>query len=136
MMRKELDDLLCERYPLIFANRHSGCMQWGFSCKDGWFDLIDTLCERLQFWADRNKAPQVVATQVKEKFGYLCFYVCGGNDEQKGMIRMAEGMSGRLCECCGKPGTTFEHNAWWMTRCEEHSPDGINPIVGRKLSDV
>ena len=69
-MKKELDALLCSRYPLIFADRHApmtqSCMYWGFSCGDGWFDLIDTLCARLQFATDHNKAPQVVATQVKE----------------------------------------------------------------------
>jgi hypothetical protein len=30
------------------------CMYWGFSAGNGWFDLIDTLAERLQFWADRR----------------------------------------------------------------------------------
>ena len=64
-MRKDLDNLLCQRYPLIFADRSrsikESCMGWGFSCGDGWFDLIDSLCERLQFWTDHNHAPQIVA---------------------------------------------------------------------------
>jgi hypothetical protein len=42
VMRKELDDLLCQRYPLIFSERNMSmketCMCWGFSCGDGWFD--------------------------------------------------------------------------------------------------
>lgn len=126
-MRKELDDLLCARYPAIFANRrepiNSSCMGWGFSCGDGWFDLIDTLCERLQFWTDRNNAPQVVATQVKEKWGMLCFYYWGGNNEQSGMVDMAEALSERICEECGKPGRRLVHGAY-MTRCDEHAPPG------------
>jgi hypothetical protein len=68
----------------------------GDACGDGWFDLIDTLCERLQFWTDRNKAPQVVAHQVKEKFGTLCFYPREANETQRGMIHMAEAMSARI----------------------------------------
>ena len=104
-MKKELDALLCSRYPLIFADRHApmtqSCMYWGFSCGDGWFDLIDTLCARLQFATDHNKAPQVVATQVKEKWGMLCFYYWGGNNEQSGMVDMAEALSERICEECG-----------------------------------
>lgn len=126
-MREELDQLLCTRYPLIFANRDksitTSCMGWGFSCGDGWFDLIDTLCERLQFWTDHNKAPQVVATQVKEKWGELCFYYTSGNDEQSGMVLMAEAMSARICEECGKPGQKLACGAY-MTRCEEHAPVG------------
>ena len=127
-MKKELDELLCQRYPLIFADRRrsikESCMGWGFSCGDGWFDLIDTLCERLQFWTDRNKAPQVVAQQVKEKFGTLCFYPREANEKQRGMIYMAEAMSARICDQCGKPGQTLVHEFWHMTRCAEHAPAG------------
>ena len=47
-MRKELDEKLCEKYPLIFKNRHADmtetAMCWGFECGDGWFNIIDVLC--------------------------------------------------------------------------------------------
>lgn len=125
-MKKKLDVLLCERYPLIFAERHrsikESCMGWGFSCGDGWFDLIDALCERLQFWTDHNKAPQVVAVQVKEKYGQLCFYQRFASDEQLGMIAMAEGISTRICDQCGKPGQVLVSGAF-MTRCPDHAPE-------------
>jgi hypothetical protein len=128
-MKKELDELLCRRYPLIFAERglpmNETCMCWGFACEDGWFDLIDALCERLQFWTDRNGAPQVVASQVKEKYGELCFYPRGAaSDMQSGMILMAEAMSARICEQCGRPGRTLVNGYWFMTRCVEHAPEG------------
>lgn len=128
-MKKELDALLCERYPLIFADRNrqmtETCMCWGFTCGDGWFDLIDTLCERLQFWTDHNKAPQVVAVQVKEKFGELCFYPRQSpSPEQWGMIWMAEAMSARICDQCGKPGQTLVDGHFYLTRCSEHAPEG------------
>lgn len=127
-MKKELDELLCQRYPLIFAERDLSMketsMCWGFTCGDGWFDLIDALCERLQFWTDRNGAPQVVATQVKEKWGELNFYPRSASKEQWGMIWMAEAMSARICDQCGKPGKTLVHGHWHMTRCAEHAPEG------------
>ena len=45
------DILLCERYPEIFKNRHNDltktAMCWGFECGDGWFWLIDAMCEQL-----------------------------------------------------------------------------------------
>lgn len=126
-MKKELEVLLCERYPLIFADRNKtiqqSCMGWGFLCGDGWFDLIDTLCERLQFWTDRNGAPQIVAVQVKEKWGELCFHVRGGGEEQYGMITMAEALSARICEECGCPGQTLVSGTRHLTRCPEHAPD-------------
>ena len=126
-MKKELDELLCTRYPLIFAERRrpitESCMGFGFSCGDGWFTLIDTLCARLQFETDRNGAPQVVATQVKEKFGGLRIYVRSATDQQSGMIDMAESLSAHICEVCGHPGEVFVHGAV-MTRCPDHTPEG------------
>lgn len=47
-MRKELDEALCAKYPLLFRDRDKPmtetAMCWGFCCGDGWYDLIDTLC--------------------------------------------------------------------------------------------
>lgn len=124
-MRKELDDLLCQKYPKIFAERSldatKSCMAWGFSCKDGWFDLIDTLCTNLQFWTDRNGAPQVVAKQVKEKFGKLNFYYSGGNEVTLGMVVMARALSAKTCEVCGAPGTMEDDNGWYRVCCPAHS---------------
>jgi hypothetical protein len=63
------DELLCQRYPLIFADRNRPmedcCMGQGFECDDGWFDILDVLCERIQFLTDHDGAPQVVAQQGK-----------------------------------------------------------------------
>ncbi|MCP2041228.1 hypothetical protein L1281_001822 [Neisseria sp. HSC-16F19] len=132
-MKKELDQLLCARYPLIFAAPphvlSEPCTVLGFECGDGWFDLIDVLCERLQSLTDQDGAPQVVAAQVKEKWGGLCFYLHGGaNDEQWGMITMAEAMSVRICDQCGAPGTLLASGRVHMTRCTLHAPAGAHPV--------
>lgn len=63
--------------------------------------------------------PQVVAEQVKEKFGTLRFYYRGGDDYIDGVVSMAESMSAVTCETCGKPGTTTR-GGWIRTLCEEH----------------
>jgi len=51
-MKRDLDKLLCERYPKIFADRHKPmtetAMCWGFDCGDGWFNIIDKLCANIQ----------------------------------------------------------------------------------------
>jgi hypothetical protein len=116
-MEKQQVDQLRQRYPNIFAD-----LGGGFMCGEGWFDLIDTLCEQLQFATDHNGAPQAVAVQVKEKFGTLSFYTREVSAAQRGMIAMACAMSARLCEKCGQPGLTLVKGAW-QTRCPAHAPE-------------
>jgi hypothetical protein len=68
-MSPEKITLLYERYPVIFAQRHrplqESLMGFGFSCQDGWFDLIDELCATLQTGVDRGDFLQIKAVQVK-----------------------------------------------------------------------
>jgi hypothetical protein len=63
--------------------------------------------------------PQVTLDQVKEKFGTLRFYYSGGDDYIRGLVSMAESMSGVTCEECGKPGTQSS-GGWIKTVCKEH----------------
>lgn len=146
-MNQKLDQQLCERYPKIFANRHEDmtttAMCWGFDCGDGWFNILDQLCSQIQHHIDwkekqRNWAidfnskaaqeemrvvpesiPQVVAYQVKEKFGTLRFYYNGGNERISGMVALAEGMSAVSCERCGCPAK-IRGDGWVQTLCDTH----------------
>ena len=47
-MRRELDEALCAKYPLIFKDRNGDMrttlMCWGLECGDGWYNIIDVLC--------------------------------------------------------------------------------------------
>ena len=105
------------------------CMCWGLECGDGWYNLIDTLCYMLQFNTDHNRYPQVEATQVKEKFGGLCFYyqINAGkepNREHKcgyiaGLVSFAEFMSNKTCEECGSIDNVKQTKGWITTLCEE-----------------
>lgn len=130
-MSPDKDAELCAKYPQIFANRHgdmrSTCMCWGLECGDGWFDLIDTLCGLLQWDTDHNGQPQIVASQVKEKYGTLRFYTEGSTERQDGAIAMAEQMSGRLCERCGGP-SRVSGTGWLSTVCKLCNP----PTAGDK----
>lgn len=124
-MKHELDDTLCRRYPKIFQDRHQSLlhsgMGRGFECGDGWFNLLDTLCELLQFETDFNRAPQVVATQVKEKLGSLRFYCRQANELQRGMIAMAAAMSARTCEICGCHAKPINVERSWPVLCDAHA---------------
>ena len=130
-MNQELDDYLCTTYPKLFSERNlpmsKTCMCWGFGCGDGWFNIINQLCQNIQCHLDwKNQdgevVPQVVVSQVKEKFGTLRFYYMGGDDIIDGMVRMAESMSGVTCEGCGNIATTSEVDedgtmGWIRTEC-------------------
>ena len=76
-MDKKLELKLVEKYPVIFqaygGDIRKTCMGWGLSCGDGWFNLIDKLCEDITKLID-DKDIKVIALQVKEKFGGLRFY--------------------------------------------------------------
>jgi hypothetical protein len=105
-------------------------MAWGFECDDGWFNVIDVLCHEIQHYIDwkskdsseeEKESLQVIATQVKEKFGSLRFYYYGGDDVIEGMVSFAESLTGRTCEACGSVG--HKRGGGWIKvlcdSCEE-----------------
>jgi len=69
-----------------------------------------------------DACPQVVASQVKEKFGTLRFYYNGGDEVVDGIERMAESMSAVTCEDCGAPGKC-RTGGWIRTLCDTHAVD-------------
>jgi hypothetical protein len=161
-MRRELDEALCAKYPLIFKDRHENmqhtAMCWGLECGDGWYNIIDVLCglltsdyrqaqSRYDFIKDKVGQPKwsgskdnitqeqideakekldeatlrvPVASQVKEKFGGLRFYVQAATDKHYSYISFAESMSYRTCEECGNPGKTYT-DGWHTTLCDIHA---------------
>jgi hypothetical protein len=176
-MKTELQQKLFEKYPKIFADRTKpkteSCMFWGLEVGDGWYDLIDTLCQALTYtystsvqvdeedgkrlgvkpYADSYyfcvEPPQVIATQVKEKYGTLRFYYREDYNEEimslietgkypdlqriidrysdyiNGIIHFAETASGRTCEETGQPGelhaTGGTRMGWLKTVSKEHA---------------
>lgn len=84
--------------------------------------MTKTVAQNLEkpvFRTPDQPIPQVVAVQVKEKFGGLRFYYDGGDELIRGAVSMAEAMSYRTCDVCGAPGTP-NHDGWISTRCEAH----------------
>lgn len=66
--------------------------------------------------------PQVVATQVKEKYGTLRFYLSHEDDYISGVVAMAEYLSELTCETCGAPGKT-RGSGWVRTLCDKHAEE-------------
>ena len=131
-MNKELQNKLFSNYPDIFKQKDldktKTAMCWGIACGDGWYDLIDTLCENIQNRVNnvnrikKEDEEKLIceAVQVKEKFGGLCFYTYGGDDYIDGLISMAESMSYNVCSECSKPADRNKKNRGWIyTLCTE-----------------
>ena len=140
------------------------CMCWGFP-GDGWFFLIEGLCGSIQrhidnhnewveeygkeLWEKEKRGelnddisisepkliPQVVATQVKEKFGGLRFYYGGGDEQIEGMVSLAESLSYRICEECGVMTELVNPNAggWIQTTCPMCAKNGEGHFKNRNL---
>ena len=122
-MKTELQNELIEKYPKIFADINKkpteSLMCFGCECGDGWYELINSLCNALQNTTDEYKEPQVVAFQVKEKFGTLRFYCNGTTDMQYSLIGMAENLSSKICEQCGSMANVkLRGHAWLTTLCD------------------
>lgn len=66
-----------------------------------------------------DRVPQVVAGQVKEKFGALRFYYSGGDEAIANYVSMAEAMSYVTCESCGSPGK-ISGKGWISVKCKKH----------------
>lgn len=124
-MSPEKDKALVAKYPMIFdpqTPKQVHYEMFGFECGDGWFDIIDKLCEELMVhWELHPDDTPPVAMQVKEKFGTLRFYVDSATDAQYELITRAEHKSESTCEVCGAPGKLDGSRSWIKTLCAEHS---------------
>lgn len=122
-MDGKLQQQLIARNQRILGGARGGPGAVAIQCGDGWFDLIDVLCQQLQHDTEQAGAPQVLASQVKEKYGGLRFYADSGSDRQWAMIELAEALSERVCDACGAPGRCGRlQDGSIATRCNAHGP--------------
>jgi len=96
--------------------------QYSFAVGDGWYKLIYELVHDIRI-NDLKKGDWITkATQVKEKFGGLRFYVTGTSDKNWALIRNAEQKSYAVCEETGSEvevGTW--NNGWVRTICRKEA---------------
>ena len=118
----EFEKRLEAAYPKLFSRPFGG-----FACGEGWWPIIESLCQNIQHyldWINKNHdahpvVEQVVVAQIKEKFGGLRFYYDGGDDKIRGMVTMAESWADHSCEECGAPGKSGG-KGWIKTLCPTH----------------
>ena len=136
-MKKELQNKLYKNYPRIFRQKDLAstetAMCWGIACGDGWYHIIDELSATIQDrveWLngegqhsyrelpEDHKHVSVEATQVKEKWGSLRFYLNGSDEYIDGAISLAESLSSKTCSQCGIPRRTSQSRGWIHSLCE------------------
>jgi len=118
-MTPSLQQSLFNKYPKLFAQRDlpmtQTCMCWGIECGDGWYGVIDRMCEKLA-------AYDVELVQLKEKFAglraYTSSYPTDDADAIDDITETAEEESLTVCEACGQPGT-LRTGGWLVTACDE-----------------
>lgn len=127
-MDPKKDKELCKKYPNLYRDRfgsiYETCMCWGFTCGDGWYDIIDKLSAKLEAEIIRLKKEGIpeeeipVAAQVKEKFGTLTMYVDSATEEMSNWIKETANKSASICEYCGNPGSLRTDRYWKRTLCD------------------
>ena len=118
-MNKELENKLYRKYPKIFRQKDlppsETAMCWGICVGDGWYEIIDKLCEKLTK-VDKD----IEAVQVKEKFAGLRFYTTPTNSKAINLISKAEDESFSTCEFCGsKKNVKQVGKVWIKTLCNK-----------------
>jgi hypothetical protein len=117
---------LIEAYPRLFQRQGGGSAPSCYpECGEGWRDLLERACGRIQAAVDADGRRLTVA-QIKEKFGTLRFYWKANlsheaNAKVEEAIDLAEARSGCTCEVCGEEGRLHKSGAWLMTRCSAHA---------------
>lgn len=132
-MSKELQEKLYQKYPEILSgihesveNNHSPIAYFGIECGDGWYSIIDSLCneidKHLKLVNEQNdNKPNLTcsAVQIKEKFGGLRFYIDGGDEHIYELIKKAENTSFVTCEHCGAITDVGVTSGWIRTICKQ-----------------
>ena len=111
-------DGLREKYPEVFPQEPVE-----IAVGPGWWPLLDRLFAAIQEDV-KTTGVDVQIVQIKEKFRGLRFYIHGGSDEIRKMVSLAEEVSYRTCEECGKIAedrNTFERvrTGWLVTLCDD-----------------
>jgi hypothetical protein len=129
-MNAENGQKLIECFPEAFQGQHPARAfpMFGFECGNGWFELLKDLLNEMRQLCEHTKN-KIRVSQIKEKYGTLRFYWDNVTEFEDGIecaenalfmaTERAGGVSGEICEECGKPGKLRRPNYWYFTACED-----------------
>ena len=112
---------LFKDFPALYRGKdksvRESLMPFGFECEDGWFELVYELSKKI---TELDPEGKVEASQVKEKFGGLRFYINGAPREIHDLIAKYEKRSYQTCEICGAKGERRPDLSWVRALCDKH----------------
>ena len=122
-MDDKLERKLIDKYPKLFSlyedqmrefKKEKPFLPIVFGCEigDGWYGLMEELCERLSALEE-----DIQFSQIKEKWGQLRVYIAGGSEAAYDIIDEIEDESGEICENCGDKGKLRE-GGWIKCLCD------------------
>ena len=124
-MSPDKEKLLTDTFPILYRDIHRPMIEnlvlFGFECENGWFGIIWDLSEKLS-----SLNEDILAMQVKEKYGSLRFYISSGSNKAFDLIDEAETKSRSTCEICGKAGKIRRRGTWLKTLCDVHYLEWIS----------
>lgn len=130
-MKSKLQESLRKDFPLLYegeVGKKGVIISFEFECGDGWYELLKELSKKLYpLIEESRKVPNEFgfyskATQVKEKFGGLRFYMTTASDEMHDIIDEFEALSTKTCEICGDPGSIDSSRNVLQCLCPKHRP--------------
>lgn len=134
-MKATKERRIFETFPRMYRlhKRINSQMERGFTCGDGWYDIIWRMSERIEpivceFEAARECVephPMTVPAirDVREYDGYLRVRVIPhelATSEILAAIIDAESESVMVCEACGQPGKPLTIGRKTLTLCQRH----------------
>lgn len=134
-MEKEYNKQLCEKYPFLLPrNRWTGKVPADYDYSytefddmpDGWRKAFgEKMCEEIkQELEEKGILHQYRISQIKEKYGELCWYDFGCTTKiLREIIPKYEKLSTRTCIKCGKPATRITLG-WISPYCDDCFPMG------------
>jgi diaminopimelate decarboxylase len=98
-MNQSLIDSLFEKYPNLFVKTEA------ITCEDGWFDIIDEMCQKIQDYIDKEEEVQTRIFKIVNLYGGLHINAFTDSCEViEDYIEEAEAKASSTCEFTGLPG--------------------------------
>lgn len=128
-MIDEVERQLKARHPVLLKPLHDRRFRRpighdGIECGEGWFALIDDLCTAIETVMEGEHLTYVQVQQIKEKLGYLEFYI-GVEPDSPAIERLVQASRERSATTCEKCGAVGKRRAdgWLIVLCDAHHED-------------
>lgn len=99
-MQADLIEKLFIQYPKIFTTKNSI-----IDCGDGWYEIINSLCNKIQNYIDKEEETQTRIFKIRNLYGEMFIEAYTDSVEAiEKFIEEAEQLSTKTCEFTGKSG--------------------------------